>query len=111
VLTGLLDRLASNELVKAAKWWTVAPDTADGVSKRQKIRYLVVCQDLGALSEELLNELEGQFDRAMKAHTAAIKIAHHKETATYEGAKSVLIDLEALTLTLLRQRHSLVRCP
>ena len=110
VLTQLLDRFAPNDAVKQAGWWTHAPNTRDGVSKRQKLRYFMVCRDQTGLSDDLLKELETQVDTAMDSHDAALKIAHKLGVNPEVTTNTVLVDLEDVTLTLLRYRQSLGRC-
>ena len=106
ILTTLLDRFANNDMVKKAVWWTATPDTRDGVSKRQKVRFFVVGNALPA-NREVLEELERQVDRALETHSDLIKIAHHDTAESREVVRSYLIALEDALATLLDQRRAL----
>lgn len=58
ILTVLLDELAPVKEVKAAPWWKEVPDTAQGVSKRQKIKFFLVGdRDLEDLRVDAIDKL------------------------------------------------------
>lgn len=110
ILTDILDRFAPNDDVKSAPWWKPDPQTRDGVSKRHKVKYLVICGDDTALSEGLLAELTAQVEHAMSAHQLTIKIAHRNIDTNAATAHVAMADLEEVMLTLLRQRRKFDRC-
>jgi hypothetical protein len=105
ILTVILDRFADPSAVKRTGWWTPVAETGDGVSKRQKLRFLVACD--GVIDAPLLDELDLQVDRALDTHRKAIGLAHPKTPASYDAAKAAIIDLEEVMLTLLRFRSTL----
>lgn len=110
ILTAILDRFAPNDDVKTAPWWKPDTQTRDGVSKRHKVKYLVICRDDTALSEGLLDELTVQVGRALTAHQLTIKIAHRNIETDSATAHLALANLEEVMLALLRQRRKFGRC-
>lgn len=110
LLTHLLDTFSQNIEVKKAGWWQHDAQTRDGVSKRHKVKYLMICQSEAIVSEDLTKDLEAQIDRALELHNQAIKLAHHNQSASYGTARLVLTSFEEVTRTLLSYRRSLGGC-
>jgi hypothetical protein len=106
ILTNILDHAAPNDQVKAAVWWRHVPETQDGVSKRQKLRYLLIGSDDRDV-EDLIEEFDNQIDVAMRAHGDAIKIAHYRTNPSIEVARRALETLEDVMNTILDWRDRL----
>lgn len=110
LLTHLLDTYAKNVEVMKAGWWQPEAQTRDGVSKRHKVKYLMICQSEAMVSDDLTKDLEAQIDRVLELHKQAIKLAHHNQSASYGTARLVLTSFEEVTRTLLTYRRSLGGC-
>jgi len=103
ILTHLLDNLAENDLVKQADWWICDENTRDGVSKRQKIRYLI-CEESDANIDSDLTIIENNVDQCKKIHDELCAVAHNK-TGYEDSVKSYLRAMEDILLNILEYRH------
>jgi hypothetical protein len=106
LLTAILDKCAPASLVERAPWWRPPPETDGKVSKRQKLKFLIVRTDDTALSDDVLADLDRQVATAMDAHQRAIGLAHGKEAGSFQAGKAAMVDLEDVLLTLLTYRQS-----
>lgn len=97
-----ISKYASNDDVKKASWWENDPNTKDGVSLKQRIRFLINEGKSNADFEEL-KFIEGQVNRFENDFKSLNSIAHgskRKETAVEASMKSI----EQLLLLILQQR-------
>jgi len=103
ILTYLLDHIAENDLVKQADWWCFAKDTKDGVSKRQKIRYLIYEKSDADIDSDL-TIIENNVDQCKKIHDELCAVAHNKP-GYEDSVKNYLRAMEDILLHILEYRH------
>lgn len=107
VLTALLDELAPVKAVRGAPWWKEVPDTAQGVSKRQKIKFFLVGDnDVDDLRVDAIDRL---VDEAHRSHGAAVKAAHHSDAAGQVAVRNTLVAMEHVLEEMLDTRTALRR--
>ena len=103
VLRRLISKHASNDVVKLANWWTLAEDTKDGVSLKQRLRLLAYGPTADATQEEL-NFMATKVAEFEESYTLLNKTVHgskQAERAVEEWMKSI----EQLILLILRRRQ------
>jgi hypothetical protein len=103
ILTYLLDNISENDLVKQADWWSSAKDTNEGVSKRQKIRYLICEQSYVDIDSDL-TIIESNIDQCKKIHDELCAVAHNKP-GYQDSVKRYLSSMEDILLNILEHRH------
>ena len=104
ILTLLLDHIADNKLVKQAEWWKYVKETRDGVSKRQKITYLICGKRNEDIDELDIEKIGADIDHCKKIHDELCAIAHWKPEHT-ESVRSYLAAMEDILITILEYRH------
>jgi len=93
---------ASNEIVKTAAWWTEAKDTDDGVSTRQRLRFLAYGPTAEA-NETELDFIQQQLDEFFRSYYLLSKAAHGSEQAT-AAIEASMKSAEHLLLLILNRR-------
>lgn len=104
VLSVFISRWASNEDVKKAEWWKYANDTEDGVSLRQRIRFLLygpynvqgTDADVEIVEQTVAKYLDE--DRFLK------KVAHGSKKGTAELIESTMHSIESALLSILNMK-------
>jgi len=104
ILTFLLDHIADNELIKQAEWWEHVKEPRDGVSKRQKITYLICGKRNEDVDESDIKKIDADIDRCKEIHGKLCAIAHWKPEHR-ESVKNYLVAMEDILLTILEHRH------
>lgn len=110
ILTSLLDQFSPNSAVKNAPWWTLVPETRDGVSKVQKLKYFIIgVGDPSSIPGFL--EVERQVSSALEVHRTNINIAHHFVNVSKEVVRTELTALEDVMENLLELRGRYFQAP
>jgi hypothetical protein len=105
VLTTLLYELAPVNTVRCAPWWKEAPDTPQGVSRCQKVRFFLV-GDHGT-EDFRVHAVNYLVEEAFRSHGAAVKAAHHSVAAGHVAVRNTLVASEQVLETMVDTRAAL----
>lgn len=108
VVRKFINKHASNDDVKKAKWWTEVEGTKDGVSVRQRLR-LLAYGPTGEASEAELDLMEQQLEKFERSYKLLNKAAHGSKQAA-AAIEASMKSAEQLILLVLK-RHALTTKP
>lgn len=104
ILAKLISKWAPNDEVKKAEWWEPVEDTKDGVSLRQRFRYLIYGPKDTVKDETELNIICTNVDKCFKDDQLLKKIAHGGTKRSIEAVESVIKEIEGIMLQIIKSR-------
>ena len=105
VFAKIISQFASNENVKKADWWEKVPKTKDGVSLRQRIRYLLFGPKEKIVNDAEIKVIETNVNNCFNVDRFLKEIAHGSEKATQALVESKLKSMEGTILHILKSKN------
>ena len=104
IFSNIISLFASNEAVKNSDWWEEALNTKEGVSLRQRIRYLLFGPKENIVNDSEIRVIEINVNNCFNDDRFLKEIAHGSKKATQELVESKLLSMESTILQILKTR-------
>lgn len=104
ILSALISKWASNEDVKKAEWWECEENTRDGVSLRQRLRFLLFGPYNIDGSDSDLEIIEETVSKYFDEDKFLKKVAHGSKEGTDDLIESIMYSIESALLNIIKMR-------